>query len=185
MSEAQRWDQEYQDGRWNFLHKLREAPRYGAVAAYLMQAPRPFRLLDIGCGDGVLMQYVHPSLLSGYVGVDLAQAALDRFEGLPPGGVTRCADLATYEPEGKFDAILFNEVLFFTADPVAEMARYRKALTPNGVMIVSLYAKETGGARRILDQVHGALTGPEWTLLDHCRLTTLGKGTNWQLYLAR
>ncbi len=185
MSDAQRWDQEYQDGRWDFLHKLREAPRYGAIAAYLMQAKRPYRLLDVGCGDGVLMQYLHPAWLSGYVGVDLAQTALDRFQGLPAGGVTRCADLATYQPEGQFDAILFNEVLFFTADPAAELGRYRKALTPGGVMIVSLYVKDSGGAKATLDAVHSALTGPDWTLLDHCRLTTLGKGTRWQLYLAR
>lgn len=185
MSEAQRWDQEYQDGRWDFLHKLREAPRYGAIAAYLMQAKRPYRLLDVGCGDGVLMQYLHPEWLSGYVGVDLAQTALDRFQGLPPGGVTRCADLASYQPEGSFDAILFNEVLFFTPDPVAEINRYRAALNPGGVMIVSLYVKDTGGAKTALDAVHGLFTGPEWDLLDHCRLTTLGKGTRWQLYLAR
>ncbi len=187
MSEAARWDQEYRDGRWDFLHRLREAPRYGIVLSYLMQAQggKPASLLDIGCGDGALIPYLAGLPLTRYVGVDISAEALAKFQGLPAGGNLVCADLAGFQPDGQFDAILFNEVLFFTDDPAAELRRYRRALAPGGVMVVSMYEKASGGAARCLAQVAEELSSPGWTLMDSCRLTTLGKGTNWRLFLAQ
>ncbi|MFD2263154.1 class I SAM-dependent methyltransferase [Lacibacterium aquatile] len=185
QSQAALWDREYRDGRWNFLHAMREVPRYGIVSAYLAQVLKPGSLLDIGCGDGVLMDYLPVTKISRYVGVDLAQEALDRFRGLPVGGELACADLQSYQPQGKFDAILFNEVLFFADDPAAEMARYKKFLTPEGAMVVSLYVKQSGGAARQLAQVEEALAGTEWDLIDSCKLVSNAKGTTWHLFLAR
>jgi 2-polyprenyl-6-hydroxyphenyl methylase/3-demethylubiquinone-9 3-methyltransferase len=188
MTEAARWDAEYREGRWDFLQNIKEVPRYGVIAAYLRQvlsAESPGSLLDIGCGDGVLLKYLDPRTLDHYVGVDVSQTALDRFRNLPDCGQLVAADLSTFSPARLFDIVLFNEVLFFADDPVRQLNRYRSHISPTGAMIVSLYAKDTGGARRVLDQVHAELTGPGWQLIDHCRLTTLKKGTSWQLYLAR
>jgi 2-polyprenyl-3-methyl-5-hydroxy-6-metoxy-1,4-benzoquinol methylase len=185
QSQADLWDREYRDGRWDFLHAMREVPRYGIVSAYLTQILKPGSLLDIGCGDGVLMDYVPADKITRYVGVDLAQEALDRFRGLPKGGELVCTDLQSYQTAEKFDAILFNEVLFFADDPAKELARYKPFLTKDGAMVISLYVKATGGAARQLAKVEEALKTPDWQLIDSCSLVSNAKGTKWHLFLVR
>jgi hypothetical protein len=41
----------------------------------------------------------------------------------------------------RFDAIIFNEVLYYFQDPVREVERYERALRWGGIFITSLYEK--------------------------------------------
>lgn len=58
----------------------------------LVLAQRPRRLLELGCGTGLLAHRLHPSL-DGYVGTDVARVALDRLTAaaLPRTAFVRAA----------------------------------------------------------------------------------------------
>ncbi|AQS71864.1 methyltransferase type 12 [Streptomyces pactum] len=60
---------------------------------------RPRRLLELGCGTGLLAYRLHPHL-DGYVGTDVAQVAVDRLgdAGLPRSAFVRAAAHETAAP---------------------------------------------------------------------------------------
>jgi 2-polyprenyl-3-methyl-5-hydroxy-6-metoxy-1,4-benzoquinol methylase len=184
-----RWEIEYQAGRWAYLKGLQEAGRYGVVAAWLRQAMRCGALLDVGCGEAILAGHLDRAQVTRYVGVDISQTALD-LAALPPGwGELSCGRLEDYAPVvgARFAAIVFNEVLFFTDAPAAMLERYRAWLAPDGVVIVSMYQppRPESGARRSTEAVWAALDNPGWTALDEVSLTNVTKQLTWRLRLVR
>lgn len=184
-----RWEDEYRAGRWAYLKGLQEAARYGVVTAWLRQAMHPGALLDVGCGEAILVGHLDRARVARYVGVDISQAALE-LARLPPGwGELVCARLEDYAPSdgARFAALVFNEVLFFTDQPAAMLERYRAWLAPDGIAIVSMYQppRPESGARRSTDAVWAALDGPGWTALDEVSLTNVTKQLTWRLRLVR
>ena len=194
MSEAQRWESEYRDGRWQFLRELREAARLGVVAAYLHHLDAVGRVLDIGCGEGHLRHHLDRARLRRYVGVDVAQAALDLaaadpIEDRPGRSLFVHAGMEAYAPEPgeAFDGILFNEVLFFTSEPGRQVERARPWLAPGGVIVVSLYEKQgaDGKPRASALAPWAAIDALGWTTLDESRITNRGKGITWTIRALR
>jgi len=184
-----RWEAEYQAGRWAYLKGLQEAARYGVVTAWLRQVMRPGALLDVGCGEAILAGHLDRAWVTRYVGVDIAQAALD-LAALPTGwGELVCSRLEDYAPiaGARFAAIVFNEVLFFTDAPAAMLARYRGWLAQDGVVIVSMYQppRPESGARRSTEAAWAALDGPGWAVLDEVSLTNVTKQLTWRIRLVR
>ncbi len=189
-----RWETEYRAGRWAYLKGLKEAGRYGVVGAYLHHAMRPGALLDVGCGEAILAGYLDRAQATRYVGVDIAQAALDQaaldLAVLDPGwGTLVCSPLERYAPAAgeRFGAIVFNEVLFFTDAPGAMLDRCHAWLEPNGVVIVSMYQtpRPESGARRAVEAVWQALDGAGWLALDETSLTNVTKQLTWRIRLVR
>ncbi|MFI6209013.1 class I SAM-dependent methyltransferase [Streptomyces sp. NPDC051041] len=66
----------------------------------LVLAQRPRRLLELGCGTGLLAHRLHPRL-TGYVGTDVAQVAVDRLTAaaLPRTAFVRAAAHETAAPQ--------------------------------------------------------------------------------------
>jgi 2-polyprenyl-3-methyl-5-hydroxy-6-metoxy-1,4-benzoquinol methylase len=187
---SERWDTEYQRGRWNFLHSLQEASRFGIVAGWLNHRFERASLLDIGCGEGMFLRHLDSDRVTRYRGVDLAQTALDRFN---PYGVAdhavHCCALEDFSPAAgeRFDAIVFNEVLFHARDPYAEVTRYRQFLEPGGVMVVSFYQtpRPTSGARRQTQDLWAAFEAKDWTVLDSVTLFNEDRNLFWRLRLVQ
>ncbi|HUH31116.1 MAG TPA: class I SAM-dependent methyltransferase [Rhodanobacter sp.] len=93
--------------RW----KLANDPVYAATASLLGDSPLP--LLDIGCGIGLLGQYLHAAgARVSYTGVDhdarkiAAGQAAARHAGLEPSLRLHCADAATLPPPHGHVALL-------------------------------------------------------------------------------
>ena len=92
----------------------------GTVARIRELAPR--RVLEIGCGTGLLLFRVAPHC-ERYVGVDLAQHGLDRIAaGLPGAGLTNvqlhrgAAHEVRSLVSGSFDTIVVNSVVQYFPD---------------------------------------------------------------------
>lgn len=189
---TQDWDAIYRAGDLDHLRKLKETPRFGVIAGYLHRLLPRFKLLDLGCGEGLLWPYLDQSRVTGYVGVDVAASAVAKAQSLigPSGVESRllCNSIERFLPEttDRFDAILFNEVLFFVEDPVAQIARYRPWLAEGGVILVSQYRspKPEGGARRLTAELYAALETPPWTTIAGASVTHLGhegKELTWDI----
>lgn len=78
MQERSTWEKDYQAGRWNYLSGGEESIRYAAIASVIRRRQRPVSILDVGCGEGLMLKYVAAESISKYTGLDLAQAASDR-----------------------------------------------------------------------------------------------------------
>jgi 2-polyprenyl-3-methyl-5-hydroxy-6-metoxy-1,4-benzoquinol methylase len=103
-------------------------------------------ILDVGCGGGTLISAL--SSFSRYVGTDvsahaiaIARADPDLAPAMATGRVSlEASDLREYRPAGAFDAIVFNEVLYYlhSETAIAEVERYAKFLEQNGIICISL-----------------------------------------------
>ncbi len=186
---GEEWDEEYRDGRWGFLLDVKEVARTGAIAGWLRATGTGQRVLDIGCGEGVLFSHLDRPALESYVGVVICAEALARAR--VDRSVSRLveADLQGFEPAAgeSFTAVVFNEVLHFAEDPGAELARAAQWLAPGGVIAVSMYApwKETGGGYAKVTAMETASAGPSWTVLDALELVSQAKNVRWRLRLIR
>ena len=136
----QEWERQYREGGWEFLRGTDELARYGVLTAYLHRLHPGGSVLDVGCGEGLLLDELAPLGYSRYVGIDLSAAAVAaasrrageraRFEA---------ADAERFTPPERFDAIVFNECLYYFEDPLPTVHRYRPYLEPGGTLIVSMF----------------------------------------------
>lgn len=126
------------------------------------------RVLDFGCGTGLLTERVAP-LVGEVVAVDASPAmvAVLRAKGLPGVrcGVARWTAANIDEDplaEGVFDVVLCSSVCAFLPDYPGTVALLAQRLAPGGVFVQWDWerdpsAEEPSGLSR--DQIHAALTG--------------------------
>src|SRR5262249_39938696 len=141
---VEEWNRQYSSSTWVYLTSLEQAPRYAIIEAWRRRIKPSGSVLDLGCGEGVLFEQIPEDMKVNYTGVDLAQVAIDvASKKIRDSSTERfvCADLVTFDPPAglAFDVIIFNEVLYYVADPPAVVRRYRKALAPSGLIIVSIF----------------------------------------------
>ena len=128
-----------------------------ALTAVLLKyhgAKRP-TVLDIGCAGGTLAPALHS--FSRYLGTDVSSVAIVSAKAmvaqvLPErqSDITlKTADLRNFDPDETFDAVLFNEVLYYlkTDQALAQVRRFADKLTPGGLIVVSM--KDDGKSRAI------------------------------------
>ena len=175
---ADSWDDEYRRGRWAFLSGPAERARYSVIVGVLASTPSP-SVLDVGCGEGVLYQQFRPYGYSRYLGLDLSHAAIDRAAaGAGPDATFVAADAGTFQADGPFDDIVFNEMLYYLPEPLQAVQRYARALAPGGRIIVSTWLGSPR-AVAILRQLRESLPFVDETLVRHLgeqwKLTVFGR----------
>ena len=100
--------------------------------------PSRSKVLDVGCGSGLLLQYL--PVECSYVGVDQDVAAIEQNRRLFPRFAFQVFDLttATYPfQEHSFDAIVLAAVLEHIQDPLHVMEQLFRILTPKGQLIMT------------------------------------------------
>ena len=119
-----RWDSQQAGGKWDYLGGLEELAHYSVLAGYALELKPGGDLLDIGCGEGLLRERLHPSAFGRYVGVDFGEAVRSAARRADDRTSFVIADMHDYVPDRSFDTIVFNEVLYYFRDPVAGARRY-------------------------------------------------------------
>ena len=71
------WETQYAAGKWEYLRHPAELGRYALLEGYIKKLGLT-RILDIGCGEGILLEYLWPYAYDLYVGVDVSATALQR-----------------------------------------------------------------------------------------------------------
>lgn len=134
------WDEQYAAGRWDFLAGLDQLARYSVIAGYIHYLKPGAAVLDVGCGEGLLLRSYRPYGYGRYLGVDIAAQAIARLSTTADER-TRfvCADAETFQPDESFDVIVFNESLYYFRDPLTTFARYLHFLNKDGIVIVSTF----------------------------------------------
>jgi SAM-dependent methyltransferase len=145
------WDSEYTRGKWNFADDTSGDFVYPYLEKYIGHGS----ILDLGCGQGgTAVELASP--YRHYVGVDISETALKRARekamgvGLASRATFERADFLEYDPDQKFDVILFRESMYHV--PIGRVKtildRYSEFLTENGVFIVRLYLSGPKGEKR-------------------------------------
>jgi trans-aconitate methyltransferase len=130
------------------------------LAGYLRHFAPGGSILDLGCGQGFLLQRLQPSDYAGYVGVDFSSAAIEKATELRlPKATFVTADVDAYAPTDTFDAIVFTEVLCYLPNPLRTVERYARRLNRQGILLVSMNTNFRGGLAiiRKLKQHHPTL----------------------------
>ncbi|HET9122618.1 MAG TPA: class I SAM-dependent methyltransferase [Acidiferrobacteraceae bacterium] len=149
------WNESYKNGRWMYLRGLPELGHYSIIAGYLGTVAPRGSVLDIGCGEGLLCRLLPAAPALEYTGIDLSSRAIDaaRAEFSAAGRSFVCADFCHYQPERSWDAIVFNESLYYAPEPRLVLTRYARYLKPNGVFVISMYLPRRARAWQAVGEV--------------------------------
>ncbi|MBU8537833.1 SAM-dependent methyltransferase [Falsiroseomonas tokyonensis] len=131
---------------WRFAESAYERDKYRDTLEALPR-PRHASALEAGCSIGVLTAALAPRC-EALLAVDAAAAPLEaartRCAGLPQVTI-RQAVLPRDWPEGRFDLMLFSEVLYYldAADLDRLATRVAEALAPGGDILLVHWTGET------------------------------------------
>lgn len=121
------------------------------------RAYRPRRLLDIGSGQGDLLERVSRTLpMVQLFGLELSQTGVDRTFLKVPKADVRCVDLLDAESSSRIadiraDVAICCEVLEHLDDPLAFLRAATAGLAPGATLIVTV----PGGPRSDFDRLIG------------------------------
>jgi trans-aconitate methyltransferase len=134
---------------WRFATSDYEREKYAATVAALPRE-RFARGFEVGCSIGVLTRQL-AGRCAALVAVDVAEAALaqgrERCADLP-GVAFACMAVPGEWPDGRFDLVLFSEVLYYLGlDGIAAAAQRTLAcLDPGGAVLLVNWRGPTDGA---------------------------------------
>ena len=175
--QRERWDHQYANGRWEKLKDASEQARFVACADLLRRHAPGSQVLEIGSGEALLQQHLKPGEYASWFGIDLSEVAIARAQAFAgERGRYVAADMTTFEPEGKFHAIVFPESIYYVPERVALLQRYARHLLPGGVFIISIF--ETKRSAAVWSEIHTA------TAVIDSLATTNELGT-WQCEVLR
>lgn len=122
-SERQTWNADRYQAHTGFV------PTLGAPVVDLL-APKPGeRILDLGCGDGVLTEKLR-AIGADVIGID---ASADMIDAAKARGLeVRCLNAEHLDYENEFDAVFSNAALHWMLDPDAVIEGIGRALKPDG-----------------------------------------------------
>ncbi|WP_452220319.1 class I SAM-dependent methyltransferase [Lacinutrix salivirga] len=139
----QRWNSQYKNGKWEKLKGKEEAERYKTIGDFVLKsAPNNATLLELGCGEGILLHYLKAVNYKKYIGIDFSQVSITSAKTLNYKNTEFiCADIHTYKPELLFDAIIFNESFYYIHknERAKVLNTVLAHLKPNGLVINSVY----------------------------------------------
>ena len=137
---VEQWNRDYVSGAWDKLSAMEEVGRFGVIAAYIQRLRPQARILDLGCGPGLLLDYLSPACFRSYLGVDLSEVAIARAKATWPAD--QCSfhqgSIEEFAQEEQYDVIVFNEVLYYLAEPLKQVSRLAGRLSEGGLTIVSM-----------------------------------------------
>ncbi|MDP2630849.1 MAG: class I SAM-dependent methyltransferase [Candidatus Uhrbacteria bacterium] len=133
-----RWDREFASGTWNYLDSSPiERARHAVIGMYCQLLKPAGAILDVGCGEGTLFDFLKDTQKRTYVGIDISSEAITKAQKKRSGFFV-VSDALEFRAKKKYDVIVFSEVLYYL-DEAAVFEKYRNYLKKNGILIVSLY----------------------------------------------
>ncbi|MER7365017.1 class I SAM-dependent methyltransferase [Nonomuraea wenchangensis] len=134
-----------------------------AVAPLLARSRSARRLLDVGCGSGVVTEAAL-ALGAAVTAVDADPAMVELTARRFPGAAVRRATLPELPfDDGEFDAVAGNFVINHVPDTAASLRELRRVLRPGGTLALSWWAAGEMTATAVLSdamEAAGLASGP-------------------------
>jgi 2-polyprenyl-3-methyl-5-hydroxy-6-metoxy-1,4-benzoquinol methylase len=132
------WDREFASGAWDYLDESpAERARHAVIAMLCRSFAEHGAILDVGCGEGTLLDFLTPSQKRHYLGIDISKEAVAIARRKRRRRVVD-VDATSFTTRALFDVIIFNEVLYYL-DAEAILAMYGGFLNPSGHILLSTY----------------------------------------------
>ncbi|MBK8576189.1 MAG: class I SAM-dependent methyltransferase [Elusimicrobia bacterium] len=171
-------EKRYAQGRWNYLREASESHRYSLIVGCCqLYTPPHRRVLDIGCGEGILTARL--AQYGSYVGVDMNATAIAMAANqAKEDTVFVQANAESFEPLDQFDVIVFNESLHYIPNPTGVFDKYLTFLARGGVVIVSMF--HVSPARLVWKHIRasGMIELTRVTINNELGITTVATFTN-------
>jgi 2-polyprenyl-3-methyl-5-hydroxy-6-metoxy-1,4-benzoquinol methylase len=140
------WEAGYAGGYWDHLESEHEAERYKVISMLVQEAKISPSICDVGCGKGILYQYLKQNLPAfDYLGIDISANAVKEAKNKFPGAIFRQMDFDKEDLDQRFDVIIFNETLEYFIRPLDKLNECtNKNLSLGGKFIISMYQRHDG-----------------------------------------
>ena len=182
------WEARFAAGDWAHLGSLAEAPRFALIAGFVHRIAGRGAVLDAGCGEGHLYQYLDSSRIV-YYGFDLSATAIANAHRLYPGGRFGVSTIEAFEPPlgGRYDVIVFNESLQYIRAPFETVDRYSATLNPSGLTIISTFQNpsEDSSARILSRKIDAAIEVGRYRVVTSAEVTNGENGLRWRVTALR
>ena len=123
----------------------------------LEESPQGARLLEVGCGAGILVQEARKRGWS-VDAVELSAELAARARANNPGAEIITGDIQDQEPRGRgYDAVICLDVLEHVLSPMAAVECFREMLRPGGLLML-----QTPNTRSL----RARMQGKKWDMLD-------------------
>ena len=120
------------------VQRLTYRPEHDAVLRRLRRVAHA-RVLDVGCGTGLLAARIASELDANVVGCDFSRGMLDQAAGHERATkLVQASALALPFRDGTFDAVVSTEAFHWFPDQAAALRQFRRVLAPDGHLFVSL-----------------------------------------------
>jgi len=99
---------------------------------------KPKKILDYGCGTGILCPYIKAKFNSSYTGIDISKDMLKLAKAKFPEAklLQMDGESLKFKPNS-FDAVIVFGSLHHVPDPKKAVMEIRKVLSSNGVLLIS------------------------------------------------
>jgi 2-polyprenyl-3-methyl-5-hydroxy-6-metoxy-1,4-benzoquinol methylase len=142
---TEQWTDAYGSGQLEYYGTLDELARYSLLVGYVgfffpsgPERTEP-RVLDVGCGTGLLRTRLEGIGVGDYVGVDLSPPAVEVAERRRlPRSRFLVGDVAALDL-GRFDVVVLNEMLYYVEEVDGLLTRLGELLEPSGLLLVSMW----------------------------------------------
>jgi 2-polyprenyl-3-methyl-5-hydroxy-6-metoxy-1,4-benzoquinol methylase len=175
-SQKYRFNQQYEQKKWEGMRDIADLGRYSVIVGYTKHFCKNPRILDLGCGEGILLEKFHATDYVSYVGVDFSEVAIASAKKLENDHVKFIVgDLNKLSVTGTFDVIIYNESLYYMSNPKDAVRALFSHLSRDGVFIFSMvdkHGKERTGLWSALDEILNVVeqtkvvnnAGDSWTV---------------------
>jgi trans-aconitate methyltransferase len=138
------WQSQYRSGAWDYLASSRvEEMHYAVLASMASLVDRPRNILDVGCGEGILLGYLRLWGYDHYLGIDFASVAISNAATKKDNTTFfTVADASVFNTNASFSVIIFCESLGYMCYPVDQLQRYSSMLSPGGAILVSVFLSD-------------------------------------------
>jgi 2-polyprenyl-3-methyl-5-hydroxy-6-metoxy-1,4-benzoquinol methylase len=136
-------------GDWQHLAAASQIPRYEELARIISKFCPRGSVLDVGCGEAVLLSFL--PRCTGYLGIEPSKKAAGA--AYTTHGSNCIVNVTAEDFDGaqqQWDCVVFNEMLYYTAAPLRLIRKYAALLSPNGIIIISIFQRPDRGIRRRL-----------------------------------
>src|SRR5436190_22074494 len=103
FSQKYKFNLQYEGGKWDGLKELPELARFSVIAGYVRYFCPHARILDLGCGEGVLLDRLAPADYAQYLGIDFSDVAIANAQKTATEKASfAVGDLNKWQTHGKY-----------------------------------------------------------------------------------
>ena len=179
------WEETYRQHAWDYLAALAETPRYSAVAGYVHKLACRRHVLDAGCGEGMLIEYLDMNRLH-YTGFDVSPTAIDRARQRYGGAYFVCCSLDDFTPPHgeRYDLIIFNEVLTSLKNSIEILNRFYTFLQPSGHIIISQFQNSNPNSNACIftQMLEAEIAAGRYPVVSNSEVQNCETGRRWRVY---